>query len=88
MATVDKTCPGTSARQDSNGHEGVASFTDSPEMGVGVGSVASSFLSAGSPGPQGLRSAPGHVWGSGGPGVGEGGQVDLQAGSLFAPPDP
>lgn len=35
-----------------------------------------------------LRRAPGQVRGSCGPGVGEGGQVDLQAGSLFAPPDP
>lgn len=35
-----QTCPGTSARQDASGHKGAASFTDSPEMRVGVGSVA------------------------------------------------
>lgn len=96
MATVDKTRPGTSARQDASGHEGVASFTDSLEMGVGVGGVATPFLSAGSSlsvhdrdmGQHGLGRAPGQVTGCRGPGVGEGGQVDLQAGTLFAPPAP
>ena len=39
-------------------------------------------------GQHGLRRAPGQVRGSCGPGGGAGGQVDLQAGSLFAPPDP
>lgn len=98
MATVDKMCPGTSARQDANGHEGVASFTDSLEMEVGLGSVATLFLSVGSllsvhdrdVGQHRLRRAPGQVRGCLGPGVGEKGQVDLQVGTLFAPlaPDP
>lgn len=82
MATVDKTGPGTSARHDANGHKGVASFTDSLEMGVGIGGVATPFLSAGislsvhdrDVGQHGLRRAPGQVRGCCGPRVGEAGR--------------